>query len=283
MEIEVTDQLSALSHPKRLDLFRLLMRRYPDAVPAGEIAAALELKPNTASTYLNALRQAGLIGQARAGTSLHYTIQMDAVRGLFGTLLTDCCRNRPDLCLPAFPATTQGAFEMSDAQRPLNTLFICTGNSARSIMAEAILNEEGGGKFRAFSAGTKPAGQPHEEVLELLEGKQYDLAGLRSKSVDEFSGADAPAMDFVFTVCDHAANEECPTWPGQPMSAHWGLVDPVKAVGTEAQRKLAFQQAYGLLRNRIQAFVSLPIETLDRISLQHKVDDIGRMTLDEHA
>ena len=123
-----------------------------------------------------------------------------------------------------------------------------------------------------------PSGQPHPKVIELLGSKGHDTGQLRSKSVDEFNGDDAPKMDFVFTVCDHAANEECPAWPGQPMSAHWGLPDPVKAEGTDAQRNLAFQQAYGLLRNRITAFVSLPFETLDRISLQHQIDDIGRQT-----
>ena len=272
MEILIHDKLAALAHPKRLDLFQLLMRRYPDSVPAGEIAEALTLKPNTTSAYLNALKAAGLIVQSRMGTSLHYSVNLPQVRDLFGGLLGDCCQNRPDLCLqtsedPIAPAP----------DRVLNALFICTGNSARSIMAEAILNAEGNGRFRAFSAGTAPSGQPNPEVLNLLKQKNYDTSDLRSKSVDEFSAEGAPQMDFVFTVCDHAANEACPTWPGQPMNAHWGLADPVRAEGTDAQKHLAFQQAYGLLRNRITAFVSLPFETLDRISLQHKVDDIGRM------
>ncbi|MDA7963820.1 helix-turn-helix domain-containing protein [Ruegeria sp.] len=271
MEIEIHERLGALAHPKRLDLFQLLMRRYPDAVPAGEIAEALALKPNTTSTYLNALKAAGLIAQARQGTSLQYTVNLPAVRALFDGLLGTCCQNRPDLCLQ--PAQTP----ISTHDRVLNVLFICTGNSARSIMAEAILNAEGNGRFRAYSAGTAPSDQPNEMVLELLRQKGYDLSQLRSKSVDEFAADDAPQMDFVFTVCDHAANEACPTWPGQPLSAHWGLADPVAAQGSDAQKQLALQQAYGLLRNRITAFVSLPFETLDRISLQHKVDDIGRM------
>ncbi|WP_171176406.1 helix-turn-helix domain-containing protein [Ruegeria sp. HKCCD8929] len=272
MEIELHDKLGALAHPKRLDLFRLLMRRYPDSVPAGHIAEALALKPNTTSTYLNTLKQAGLIAQTRLGTSLHYTANLPEVRDLFGGLLGECCQNRPDLC-----QTTSGDPVMTAKDRTLNALFICTGNSARSIMAEAILRKEGAGLFNAYSAGTAPSAGPHPEVLELLASKDHDISELKSKSVDAFSGDDAPKMDFVFTVCDHAANEECPAWPGQPMSAHWGLPDPVKATGTEAQKHLAFQQAYGLLRNRIAAFVSLPFETLDRISLQHKVDNIGRI------
>lgn len=273
MEIELHDKLGALAHPKRLDLFQLLMRRYPNAVPAGEIAAALSLKPNTTSSYLNALKAADLILQTRDGTSLQYSVNLPAIRGLFDGLLGECCQNRPDLCLQTDPDPVT-----ANQDRLLNALFICTGNSARSIMAEAILNAEGKGKIRAYSAGTAPSDGPNPAVLELLGQKDYDITDLRSKSVDEFAAQDAPQMDFVFTVCDHAANEACPTWPGQPMSAHWGLADPGKAQGTDAQRNLAFQQAYGLLRNRITAFVSLPFETLDRISLQHKVDDIGRMT-----
>ncbi len=273
MEIVIHDKLSALAHPKRLDLFRLLMRRYPDSVPAGQIAEALALKPNTTSTYLSALKAADLIEQSRDGTSLQYCANLSAVRDLFGGLLEDFCQNRPDLCVPSI-----GGSEVTGKDRVFNALFICTGNSARSIMAEAILHKLGNGRFKSFSAGTAPSQNPHPEVLELLAQKGFNTSELRSKSLDEFSAQDAPQMDFVFTVCDHAANEACPTWPGQPMSAHWGMADPVKAHGTDAQKHLAFQQTYGLLRNRITAFVSLPFETLDRISLQHKVDDIGRMT-----
>lgn len=275
MELSIHEKLSALAHPNRLEVFRLLMRRYPDDVPAGQIAQALDLKPNTASVYLSALKKAGLIEQSRAGTSLQYSPNLDQVRGLFDSLLGDCCQSRPDLCIPtAQPKSPL----MTSPTRPLNALFICTGNSARSLMAEAILRSEGLGRFNAYSAGTMPSGTPHPQVIALLDAKGHDLSQLHSKSVDAFSAEDAPKMDFVFTVCDHAANEECPAWPGQPLSAHWGLPDPVKAQGTEAQRSLAFQQAYGLLRNRITAFVSLPFETLDRISLQHQLDDIGRQT-----
>lgn len=277
MEILIPDKLAALAHPKRLDLFRLLMRRYPDAVPAGQIAQALGIKANTASVYLANLKQAGLIEQTRTGTSLQYTVNLPQLRALFADLLSGCCQNRPDLCLTHDGPETARNNVAPGPDRTLNALFICTGNSARSIMAEAILNAEGAGRFRAFSAGTAPAGTPHPKVLELLGAKGHDLTKLRSKSIEAFSHDNAPKMDFVFTVCDHAANEECPTWPGQPMSAHWGLADPVSAVGTDAQKNLAFQQAYGLLRNRISAFVALPFDTLDRISLQHRVDDIGRI------
>lgn len=269
----IPDRLSALSHPVRLAVLRLLIRRFPDAVPAGEVQGALDLKPSTASAYFAALRGAGLITQDRRGTTLLYRADLPGIRSLFGGILSDCCQGRPDLCLTS--ADPEGVHDMTTPSRPMRVLFICTGNSARSIMAEAILNAEGEGRFIAMSAGTRPGDAPHAEVIDLLNSKGLDTADLHSKSVDTFSGAGQEAFDFVFTVCDHAANEECPAWPGQPISAHWGLPDPVKATGTEAQRKLAFQQAFGLLRNRLTAFINLPFDTLDRISLQHRVDDIG--------
>ena len=271
MEIHVTDQLAALAHPNRLDLFRLLMRRYPDHVPAGEISRSLDLKANTASTYLGHLRQAGLILQQRQGASLRYQANVAAMTTLMGTLLGGCCQNRPDVCLSAH---SEGNRAMP-RNAPFNVLFICTGNSARSILAEAILNQLGNDKFRAFSAGAHPGDGPRPEVLSLLNAKGYDTSYLKSQSIDEFADM-APDMDFVFTVCDHAANEVCPTLPGQPMSAHWGLPDPASVEGTDAEKNLAFQQTYGLLLNRLKAFVALPIGTLDRMSLQHQLDDIGR-------
>lgn len=157
-----------------------------------------------------------------------------------------------------------------------NVLFLCTGNSARSIMAETILNAEGGGRFRAYSAGSMPRGAVHPAALHLLQHLTHETAGLRSKSWDEFARPDAPRMDFVFTVCDNAAGETCPVWPGQPMTAHWGLPDPAVATGTEAERHLAFADTCRALRDRILAFTSLPIASLDRMSLQRRVDEIGR-------
>ena len=155
-------------------------------------------------------------------------------------------------------------------------LFICTGNSARSIFAESILRELAGDRFEVFSAGTRPSSELNPLAVEMLRAKGYDTDGLRAKNVAEFQGGDAPGFDFVFTVCDRAANEECPPWPGQPLSAHWSTPDPVKAEGTHAERMLAFQHAYGALRHRITAFSALPFATLDQISLQNALDDIAR-------
>jgi arsenate reductase (thioredoxin) len=163
------------------------------------------------------------------------------------------------------------------ANRPFNVLFLCTGNSARSIIAEAILNRLGAGKFRAFSAGSKPAGQVNPHTLQLLDGLGYDTAGLRSKSWDEFARSGGPAFDFVFTVCDNAAAEACPVWPGQPMTAHWGIPDPAQARGTPAEIALAFKDAYRMLNQRIGLFVALPIQSLDRLGLQHRLREIGRI------
>jgi arsenate reductase (thioredoxin) len=161
--------------------------------------------------------------------------------------------------------------------KPLNVLFLCTGNSARSIMAEAILNRLGKGKFQASSAGSHPAGAINPLALNLLRKTNYDVSNLRSKSWDEFATDEAPKLDFVFTVCDNAANEVCPIWPGQPMTAHWGLPDPAKAEGNDAERAFAFDDCFRMLTQRISIFVNLPIESLSKLSLQHHLDEIGRV------
>jgi protein-tyrosine-phosphatase len=158
-----------------------------------------------------------------------------------------------------------------------SVLFLCTGNSARSIMAEAILNRLGAEKFRAFSAGSQPKGQVHAETIRLLQGLGHDTSGFRSKSWTEFAKPGAPALDFVFTVCDNAAGETCPVWPGQPMTAHWGIPDPAEATGNAAEVALAFKDAYRMLHQRIGVFAALPIASLDRLSLQSKLHDIGCM------
>lgn len=159
---------------------------------------------------------------------------------------------------------------------PLNVLFLCTGNSARSIMAECIINREGMGKFRGYSAGSVPKGKVHPRALNLLRRLNYDVSKLRSKSWDEFAEPGAPKLDFVFTVCDDAAKELCPVWPGQPMTAHWGLTDPAAAVGTDAEKAFAFDDTYRMLFQRISIFVNLPLDSLSKLSLQEQLDEIGR-------
>ncbi|MEJ2622978.1 MAG: arsenate reductase ArsC [Pseudolabrys sp.] len=172
---------------------------------------------------------------------------------------------------------------MSDSgHEPYNVLFLCTGNSARSIMAEAALNRAGQGRFRAYSAGSQPKGEVHPYTLDLLRKMHFDVSNARSKSWLEFAQPEAPKLDFVFTVCDNAANETCPVWPGQPMTAHWGVPDPAAATGTEAEIRYAFADALRMLSNRINIFVSLPLDKLDRLSLQKRIDDIGA-SKDAHA
>jgi protein-tyrosine-phosphatase len=162
------------------------------------------------------------------------------------------------------------------ADKVYQVLFLCTGNSARSIMAEAILNRQGLGRFEAHSAGSHPTGQVHPMALELLERYNYPIARLRSKSWDEFTGSDAPPLHFVFTVCDRAAGEACPIWPGQPMTAHWGVDDPAAFVGPDDRKLRLFRDVYFQLERRIQIFINLPIASLDRLSLQKRLDEIGR-------
>jgi len=159
---------------------------------------------------------------------------------------------------------------------PYNVLFLCTGNSARSIIAEAILNREARGKFRAFSAGSQPKGKVNPQTLDLLRKLNYDVSVLRSKSWAEFAKAGAPDLDFVFTVCDNAAGESCPLWPGQPITAHWGIPDPAAATGSEAEIALAFKDAYRMLNRRIELFLALPITKLDRLVLTTRLKEIGR-------
>lgn len=160
--------------------------------------------------------------------------------------------------------------------RPFNVLFLCTGNSARSIIAEAIIDRVGAGKFKGYSAGSMPKGEVHPLTINLLNKLNYDTTALRSKSWEEFSAPGAPDLDFVFTVCDNAANEVCPLWPGQPMTAHWGVPDPAAVEGNDMERALAFADTYRMLNNRIGIFTSLPLNSLDQLTLQKQLNDIGR-------
>lgn len=274
MKEMISSRLDALGHPQRLAIFRLLMRRYPDRVPAGELADALEFKASTLSSYLSALMQAGLVTQERVATSLRYSIDMLEVRRTFDYLLLDCCRGRPELCSPVSMPFDMGPHVMPD--RKFNLLFICTGNSARSIFAEAILRKTAGDRFNAYSAGTRPGSKLNLFALRVLTDKGHDISVLRPKDVSEFSGPDTPHFHFVFTVCNQAANEECPAWEGQPVTGHWGMPDPLKAEGNDAQKALAFQDAYGALKQRIDLFTALNIESLSRLALQARIDDIGR-------
>lgn len=164
-----------------------------------------------------------------------------------------------------------------ETETPRNVLFLCTGNSARSILAECALNRAGEGRFKAYSAGSQPTGAVNPHAIDLLQRQNFKTDGLRSKSWDEFAGPGAPKIDFIFTVCDNAANEVCPVWPGHPMTAHWGVPDPAAVTGDYDQKMVAFFDAFRQLSNRISIFVNLPLETLDLMSLQKRLDGIGRV------
>lgn len=166
-------------------------------------------------------------------------------------------------------------------ERPYNVLFLCTGNSARSILAERLIERWGSGRFRGFSAGSHPKGEVHPLALQILRRNNYLTDGLRSKDWAEFAESGAPGMDFVFTVCDRAAAEVCPVWPGQPMTAHWGVADPAAVEGNEVDRTMAFRRAFAELQNRISIFVNLPFESLDRLKLQSRLDEIGQIRLED--
>lgn len=270
-QIAASHAFSTLGHPGRLAVFRLLMRFAPQGVRPTEIAQALTLKQNTLSHHLACLVASGLVRVDRQGRSLFYAVDLDQTERLVGYLALDVGRSRPELLAPLFRAQKDNAMLDTD----FDVLFICSGNSARSVFAEALLRDLGKGRFRAHSAGTRPNTALNPFALEILRRNGHDTTGLRSKHMSEYQQAGATVMDFVFTVCDTAAAEECPPWPGQPITGHWGLPDPVKATGTEAERALVFAQTYAALRRRIMAFVELPFESLNGISLQTRVDAIG--------
>jgi protein-tyrosine-phosphatase len=240
------------------------------------MAAALGMKANTLSHHLADLAASGLVGVTRQGRSLRYAVDLGLAEGLVAYLALDAGRARPDLLAPLLAASRDAPMRDTD----FDVLFICTGNSARSIFAEALLRDLGKGRFQAFSAGIRPGSEPNPFALEILRRNGHGTDGLRSKPVAEFQVPGAPVMDFVFTVCDTAAAEECPPWPGQPITGHWGLPDPVKATGTDAEKALVFAQTYAALRRRIAAFVELPFDSLSRLALQTRIDAIGAAARD---
>ncbi|WP_337997775.1 metalloregulator ArsR/SmtB family transcription factor [Oleispirillum naphthae] len=260
-----------------------------------QIVAVLGLAPATVSKHLSLLRAAGLLLQRRDGRWAYYRLAPRGEGGFVPGLLALAAalpaddpvvaadRKRlaqvggmdlAEACVQAFSSPRDKDTPMREA--PYSVLFLCTGNSARSIMAEAILNAEGGGRFRAFSAGSHPKGALDPAVLKLLQAAGLPTAGLRSKSWDEFAVPGAPALDFVFTVCDDAAGEVCPIWPGQPVTAHWGLPDPAAFQGGETEKIAFCAEVMRMLRARIGLFCALPLASLDRLSLQRRLQDIGR-------
>jgi arsenate reductase len=293
--MESTDavkRLSALAQDARLEVFRVLIKAGPEGLAAGEIARRTGTPANTMSAQLLVLANAGLVRARRDGRSIIYSVDIGAVSALLVFLTEDCCGGRSEICAPLATAANRnpakgtrreaparpraGVLRARLPEKPYNVLFLCTGNSARSIFAEAILNRIGRGKFVAWSAGSHPSGSVNPHATSLLKRLGLPTAALRSKSWDEFATSDAPKMDFVFTVCDSAAKETCPAWPGQPMTAHWSVPDPAAASGDEITMTYAFRIAYRLIERRIGLFAALPVQSLDRLSLQARLDEIAK-------
>ena len=272
--------LAALAHPTRLETFRLLMRYLPYGLAAGDISRLIAIAHNTLSTHLAILEQSGLVRSRREGRSVIFVAIPEQALLISRFLVEDCCASTDAKfdCLnrgPNIPFPAKR--EVSVTDRVYKVLILCTGNSARSIIAEAILNREGVGRFRAYSAGSRPKGNPNPLALSLLSELGYDVSGFRSKSWEEFAGVDAPKMDFIVTVCDSAAGEACPFWPGHPLVVHWGIADPASVSGTEAEKRAAFLEAYRRLSSRITTFVNLDVERLDLATLKLKLIEIGGM------
>ncbi|WP_416899730.1 MAG: metalloregulator ArsR/SmtB family transcription factor [Minwuia sp.] len=270
-----TEAFRALGNRHRLTIFRTLLQAAPDGLTAGQLCERMGMAPSGLSFHLGQLANAGLLSGVQSGRHVHYVVEPSSVRDLLGFLADDCCGGRPELC--GAPLMRKSDLERSEtmADQTYNVLFLCTGNSARSIIAEAILAREGQGRFRSFSAGSQPKGEVHPYAMELLKNLNHDVSQFRSKDWDEFAAPGAPEMNFVFTVCDNAANEVCPVWPGQPMTAHWGIPDPAAVEGSEAVKRQAFADTYRMMNNRISIFVNLPLASLDRLRLQQRLDEIG--------
>lgn len=276
-DAQAVQALAALAQESRLRVFRLLVVAGPEGATPSQIAEQLGLSPTSLSFHLKELMHARLVTQQRQGRNLRYRAHIAAMNALLDFLTANCCQGQPCLDTPDSRCAADFPQPGETMTTPIyNVLFLCTGNSARSIMAEALLNQLGRGKFRAYSAGSHPRGTVHPQALDALTRNQVSTEGLHSKSWDEFAKPDAPVMHFVLTVCDKAAGETCPLLPGQPMSAHWGVPDPVGAVGSEEEIRKAYSDAFLILHRRISLFLSLPIEKLDHLSLQSEMSQIGR-------
>ncbi len=282
-EHDAVRALAALAQEHRLKVFRLLVQHAAQGLAAGQIAVQVGIPASTMSSHLAHLERAGLLRSWRDQRRIMYAADTAGIHRLLTFLTDECCGGQPQLCgfgdtreLPPAPVLWQ-AGPSSPPQRCYTVLFLCTGNSARSIMAEAILQRLAPGTFQAYSAGSHPKGAVHPYALDVLHYYRYPTNGLRSKSWAEFHGPAAPALDCVITLCDEAASEPCPLWPGQPLQAHWGLPDPAAVVGSEAVKRFAFVDALRTLMQRLDIFVTLPVLTCARPTLQQHLNDIGRL------
>jgi len=280
-EHHAIDGLGSLAQPTRLAAFRQLLAAHPESLPAGEVARRCEVPHNTMSTHLAILLRAGLIAVERQGRVMSYRADVRAFRGLLRFLTRDCCNGRPDLCgdlarlLPDDTDEFEETAKESVMTAAFNVLFLCTQNSARSIMAEALLNKIGRNKFRAYSAGSEPARAPMPEVIDRLKVLGHDVSHLRCKSWNEFMGPDAPRMDFVIALCDSVHGQFCPDLGEKFVTAAWPLPDPAKFTGSTSERVTLLNELYGMIRRRIEIFTSLPFASLDKMAVKARLDEIG--------
>jgi protein-tyrosine-phosphatase/DNA-binding transcriptional ArsR family regulator len=271
---------ASLAQPTRLRALRLLLAAHPDSLAAGEIAKRCEVPHNTMSNHLAILMRAGLVAVEKDGRAMNYRADVTGFRGLIEFLARDCCNGQPELCGLLLDRTMPPSEEPAiDVVAPaFNVLFLCTHNSARSIMAEALLQKIGRGRFHAYSAGSDPAKAPLPEVVERLTHLGHDVAHLRCKSWDEFTGPEAPRMDFVIALCDSPQGQFCPDIGAKFVTGAWPLPDPAQFTGSAAERTTLLNELYAMIRRRIEIFTSLPFAALDRLALKARLDEIGDTT-----
>lgn len=277
MELErATLAFAAIGQATRLDLLRQLLAAGASGLAAGDVAARLGVPASTLSFHLRTLEQAGLIGATRQGRQLIYAARFAALRELVAFLADACCDGAPERC-GDLHRLLDPPMETTAMAATFNVLFLCTRNSARSIMAEAILGKIGDGRFRAFSAGSDPAPDgPLPEVVQQLKAVGHDTSALRSKDWAEFAGPDAPAMDFVIALCDTLAAQRCPDFGAHAVTASWPLPDPAKFAGSTAERATLLHELYAALRRRLELFVALPFASLDRLALRARLDELAQ-------
>jgi protein-tyrosine-phosphatase len=272
---EAAQIFGALAQESRLGVLRLLLAQGPNGLSAGELADRLGMPGSTTSFHLSALEAAGLISATRRGRQMIYAVRIMALRELLVFLTEACCGGRPELCgdiAELLPPLIEESHSMTPA---FNVLFVCTQNSARSIMAESILAKVGGDRFRAYSAGSEPAARPMPEVIDKLRALGHDVAGLHCKSWNVFTGPDAPRMDFLITLCDTKDGQTCPDFGDKVVTGAWSLPDPAKFTGSGAERTALLNELYAGLYRRITIFTNLPFATLERMALKARLDEIG--------
>jgi len=274
-ERQAATKFMALSQETRVRLLRLLSSAGATGMRAGELQRRTGVPASTLSFHLSTLEQAGLIQATRKGRTTTYAVRFVGLRTLLSFVTETCCYGQPDLCgdiarlLPGLEereTTMTGSF---------NVLFLCTHNSARSIIAEAVLNKIGEGRFRAYSAGSHPIAAPNAEVLKNLKQLGHDVSGARSKSWDEFARPDAPVMDFVIALCDTTEGQVCPEFGNNVVSASWPLPDPAKFTGTDTERQVLLNQLYSMINRRLEVVINLPFDSLDRMALKTRLDELG--------